>query len=137
MDATRFAHPPSEQEVEDILNEVKFSQYVETGEFVSKIDLGDFIKLYINHRPAFGLSIDVVSNAFSTLSGAGGGSIDRNQLLKLLESKGEHLTSDELVECINIFYGKAGLDFDEITEYLPGAITQEYFVNDLLGLNTY
>ena len=39
-----MGHYPSEQEVEDMINEVKFSNYVDTGEYVTEIDLGTFIK---------------------------------------------------------------------------------------------
>ena len=39
-----MGHYPSEQEIDDMVNEVKFSEYVDTGKYISEINLGDFIK---------------------------------------------------------------------------------------------
>ena len=41
---------PTEQEIEEMINEVKFGKYIDTNELVDTIDLDDFIRLYINHR---------------------------------------------------------------------------------------
>lgn len=78
------------------MNEVKFSQYVDTGKYVTSIGLGDFIKcefvcstqtqppsvllyplldvnastcpvVYVNHRPAFGLSQRELIDTIRTL----------------------------------------------------------------------
>uniref|UniRef100_A0A8B9DRG4 Cilia- and flagella-associated protein 251 n=1 Tax=Anser cygnoides TaxID=8845 RepID=A0A8B9DRG4_ANSCY len=83
---------PSEEEIEEMINEVKFSEYVDTGEQVTKINLGDFIKLYINHRPALGLSMKTIRRAFQVLgydNENGDKVIDRGDLLLLLQCRGE------------------------------------------------
>ncbi|XP_067932083.1 cilia- and flagella-associated protein 251-like [Watersipora subatra] len=143
---------PSEQEVEDMLNEVKFSQYVETGEDVTSIDLGTFIKLYINHRPAFGLSQEKLLWCFEALSGKHGAdaSIRRGQFLDLLQRKGEHMTEYELSEYLTTLLGfneEGGSceqhTFDPaeagnvIVDNLPLELSAKEFSDDLLGFGFY
>ncbi|NWS96549.1 CF251 protein, partial [Mionectes macconnelli] len=94
---------PSEEEIEEMINEVKFSKYVDTGEQVTEINLEDFIKLYINHRPALGLSMKSLQRAFQVLgydNEKGDKVIDRGDLLSLLQCRGEQMTEDELAQCL-------------------------------------
>lgn len=90
-----------------MLNEVKFSQYIETNKTVTEIDLNDFIKctelsnwnynyintnfslVYINHRPAFGLAPSQLSKAFNVLGEDG--VIDQEKFVTLMQEKGQHL----------------------------------------------
>ncbi|NXN24339.1 CF251 protein, partial [Nycticryphes semicollaris] len=142
---------PSEEKIEDMINEVKFSEYVDTGEQVTKINLGDFIKLYINHRPAFGLSMKRIQRAFQVLgydNENGDKVIDRGDLLLLLQCRGEHMTEDELAQCLTTLLGKRpgrrGSDPDTYDpsgaaaalteEEIPAEITAEIFTADILGL---
>lgn len=143
-----MGHYPSEQEVEDMINEVKFSKYVDSGKYIDKIDLGDFIKLYVNHRPAFGLSISHLTRAFEVLGCEEDSSIDRGDLLHWLQHKGEHLTENELAEYITTLLGLnpeggsselGGYDAvgssDLIEEYLPDRISAEHFSSEVLGFS--
>eukprot|EP00731_Ephydatia_muelleri_P022631 Em0015g214a len=138
---------PSEQEVDDMLNEVKFSKFVETGKNITSINLEDFIKLYINHRPAFGLSPAELSRAFVVLSGEEeqSGVLDRAKLLSLLQEKGEHITETELIEYLMTLLGHS--DNPEVDgsfseeplkalQELPSKITVSQYAEELLGLST-
>ncbi|KAK6192834.1 hypothetical protein SNE40_004236 [Patella caerulea] len=143
---------PSEQEIEDMMNEVKFSEYVETGQYVEEIDLGEFIKLYVNHRPAFGLSPDKVLEAFDILGipTSEGCAVERGELLDILQSKGEHMTEYELAEYLSTLLGhnleggsselhnidpvEAG---ELIDQNLPHQITADMFSKQILGFSMY
>ncbi|NXI97820.1 CF251 protein, partial [Psophia crepitans] len=141
---------PSEEKIDEMINEVKFSKYVDTGEQVTKINLGDFIKLYINHRPAFGFSMKKIERAFQVLgynNENGDKVIDRGDLLLLLQRRGEHMTEDELAQCLTTLLGRrpAGGGSEPDTydpsgaaalteEEIPEEITAEIFAADILGL---
>lgn len=143
---------PSEQEIDDMLNEVKFSKYVETGQYVQQIDLGDFIRLYINHRPAFGLDPYKLEWAFEKLgmATAEGNAIDRGDLLELLQNKGEHMTEYELAEYLTTLLGynneggsselhefDVNTAGDVIDQNLPHHVTAEMFADEVLGFSMY
>lgn len=77
-------------QVEDIENEIRFSEFAETGKYVNSIDLDEFIKLYINHRPAFGIC-DEFMQAFHVLGvhdGTGQLALKKEELLKMLKNRG-------------------------------------------------
>ncbi|XP_063820543.1 cilia- and flagella-associated protein 251 isoform X2 [Pseudophryne corroboree] len=140
---------PTEQEVENMLNEVKFSEYVNTGKQVTHIDLGDFLKLYINHRPAFGLCLKELQQAFQVLgftNEKGEQAVKRGDLLQLLQTRGEHMTEEELAEYLSTLLGLnpeggslelgsyKSTDIAELLEQeIPEEITTGVLVADILG----
>ncbi|XP_020561547.1 cilia- and flagella-associated protein 251 [Oryzias latipes] len=130
---------PTEQEIEDMQNEIKFSRFAETGKYVTDIDLQEFIKLYVNHRPAFGAPSNELVQAFHVLAksnSTGQPVLQRQELLELLQARGEQMTMNEVEEC---FTTLLGLKKEEICEEhllereLPEEISMEIFTDHILG----
>ena len=112
------------------------------------VSSGDFIKLYINHRPAFGLSLDRLAWAFQTL-GLGESeapAIERETLLQSLQAKGEHMTEMELAEFVVTLLGHTEeggsserQQFDPqitaqvIEKDMPKKISANRFCQEMLG----
>lgn len=50
-------------------DEVKFSNFAETGQHVNAVDLNTFIRLFVNHRPVYGIGKNNIQEAFVNLLG--------------------------------------------------------------------
>ncbi|XP_074525629.1 cilia- and flagella-associated protein 251 [Halichoeres trimaculatus] len=142
---------PTEQETEDMHNEVKFSKYEETGKYVTDIDLEEFIKLYTNHRPAFGITTNELAQAFCVLGHRdhkGRPTLQRHEMLEILQARGEHMTEEEVAECFTTLLGlnedeEEGEREDEGDEggdpeyplqcAIPDVISMETFTDHILG----
>ncbi|KOX75404.1 WD repeat-containing protein 66 [Melipona quadrifasciata] len=59
---------PSNEEIEILMGEMSYRDYAETGHIIEEIKFEDFVKFYINHRPAFGISLHQIQEAFQTFA---------------------------------------------------------------------
>jgi cilia- and flagella-associated protein 251 len=82
---------PTEREVEDLLNELKFINFVDTGEQVEEVTLDTIIKAYVNHKPVFGVSEGHLEEAFRVLGVDANGALSMDYLLLQLQYKGTDL----------------------------------------------
>ncbi|TKC50207.1 hypothetical protein EI555_000700 [Monodon monoceros] len=142
--------PPSLHQIEDMFNEIRFSEYVDTGKLIDKINLPDFFKVYLNHRPPFGNTMSGIQRSFDILgftNSKGKKAIRREDFLKLLQTKGEHMTEEEMSDCFATLFGlnpegwksepaASSVKGSEICfeEELPDEITAEIFTTQILGL---
>ncbi|XP_057383364.1 cilia- and flagella-associated protein 251 [Balaenoptera acutorostrata] len=141
---------PSEEKIEDMFNEIRFSEYVDTRKLIDKINLPDFFRVYLNHRPPFGNTMSGIQRSFDILgftNSKGKKAIRREDFLKLLQTKGEHMTEEEMSDCFATLFGlnpegwksepaASSVKGSEICfeEELPDEITAEIFTTQILGL---
>lgn len=98
-----------------------------------QIDFEAFIRLYINHRPVFGITKRNIEEAFVAI-GADPvtGIVDRQQLFNILQERGEAIHPYDIDMCLK------GLLGDDVTlDMLEDKITAKAFAENLLGFEDY
>lgn len=60
---------PTEKEVQNMQNEVKYSKMAETGAEVQYLGIEDFLKLFVNHRPVYGITRNLVEDSLKAITG--------------------------------------------------------------------
>jgi len=146
---------PTQQEVMDIENEIHFSHQTHLGSYKDKVDLEEFIKLYVNYRPVFGIGKGQFTKGFKALKrvkGPKGGeaaeeegaSLSRDELCEHLQTLGEVMSADELVGALQALSGRAydvPQDPLQLAEIMKSLLAKNYtpqsFAQEILGFEDY
>jgi Ca2+-binding EF-hand superfamily protein len=121
-----MGHYPNNQEIEDMTNEVRFSNFAETGQYVEAFDLDTFIKLFVNHRPVYGIGKPHIEDAFKEF---GDKTMPTADLLTKLQKEGNMMNLEELQQCLFTLTGE-----QDFRNALPDTyISAEDYAQTVLG----
>lgn len=126
---------PSEEEVESMVNEVKYKNFTSTGEIEEVIKLNDFIKLYLNYRPVLPLDKQNIVGAFETIkntihpSGIAG-HLDWKTIVDSLVYGGEKIDAEKLNELCKLLVGSDVKAINSST-----AFDAKMFAEEILGFD--
>ncbi|KAI9338380.1 WD40-repeat-containing domain protein [Zopfochytrium polystomum] len=143
---------PSEQEIDNLVNEVKYSS-LDAGVLVDSVTFGEIIRLFVNHRPVVDYTeADILAAAGCVARleesriGGGGGSdghgggaaspmelsdtLTKDGLMALLQQYGESMSKQDFEVAF-----RALLQHDPARNgVFPESLTAHEFVRDVLGL---
>ena len=97
---------PSEKEIQNMTFEVytRYNKLMGTDEIY--IDFETFVRLYVNHRPVFGINKKNIEASFAAIGADPvSGVIDRDVLFGLLKTKAESLHQLEIESCLKSLLG--------------------------------
>ncbi|XP_013141215.1 PREDICTED: WD repeat-containing protein 66-like isoform X2 [Papilio polytes] len=132
---------PSEYEVENLIVEAKYKVYQRQPS--TEIDFEEFVKLYLNHRPAFLESARYIKNAFKHFANPIDGAyvMSRNQFINMLSDYGERfpreLSSYLLsILCCHSFEDRCAM-YESDFHFLPETINLSELLCNIIGVSDY
>ena len=102
---------PTEEEVLNMVNEIKYSDFMKSGVMRETIGFEEFIKLYLNHRPVTPISNFHIEFAFNELRNKVNNTenmLEWDQMEKLLTLEGEAISKEDLTSCLLALMGDEG-----------------------------
>lgn len=126
---------PTEQQIEDMCSEIRYSDFVNSAQTKDRINLEDLVRLYLNHRPVVGPTLDEIQAAFATIEAAQpqdsiSTKLNWNALQSYLADYAETMPSTELQSYLTMLIGRSAVE-----ALKPSSkITPEQFCSEVLGL---
>lgn len=116
---------PTIREIENMQNEIKYSK-LHQNVLTEDLDLETFVKLFINHRPAYGLTSDYISDLVSTVFPKE--QVSRKEFLNLILNYGEKLGNESLD-----YYFDTLMGIEKPGEQLPETFDVKFLVENIFG----
>ncbi|KAF2903069.1 hypothetical protein ILUMI_03125 [Ignelater luminosus] len=133
---------PSEYEIENMIVDARYRDYAETKALNENVSFLDFVKMYINHRPAHGIHMDTLKDRFETFCLAGEGATSRSihaeSFVTTICERGEMFTASKAYTCLATLMHAIDDNEDEVNRnftFLPEEITFENFLEEILGMD--
>ena len=117
-----FPSSPSSGQVEDMLNETRYSNYVHTGQLETHIALPDFLKLFLNHRPVKGEDTAQLEKVFKVISKERMQDqhevpdVNRNQLINFLKNNGEFFKDKDFHQHVKPLFSSGSGSVEKVEE---------------------
>lgn len=129
---------PSEFELENLMIDIRYRNFDETEKTNEEISFIDFVKLYCNHKPAYGYSLKEIEDAFNLLAANAEDFVDtkmltREELITQLSHTGEPLSANSAFKCFKTLLRNS--EIDESFSFLPETMTFEFFRDEVLGVD--
>lgn len=122
----------SPHQIENMVNEIKYASFTQTGNTVEDIDLNDLIRLYVNHRPVLGVGKAQIAEAMARVAEAVGSidadAVDWSVLSQLIKTKAEGMSAQELATCLSALVGE---------DDLSGSVSAGKLAHEVLGFEDY
>jgi len=123
---------PSGREIDEMVAEAKLVAQAAGRDSADTFTFDEFVVMYVNHRPIFGVSKEMIGEAFAALSPSGSGELSREALLGLLSSHEEALGGEDLAKCLRMLVG-----VEDPAKALPEQIDAKVFAEQVLGFQDY
>ncbi|CAH2074708.1 unnamed protein product, partial [Iphiclides podalirius] len=132
---------PSEYEVENLIVEAKYKVYQQRPS--TEVDFEEFVKLYLNHRPAYSTSSKELRNAFRNFATFSDNSysIPRDEFIEILKDYGEHFSKELIwyllsILCGHSFEDRVGMNEEDFS-FIPETITFSDLLCHIIGVQDY
>ncbi|RZC43286.1 WD repeat-containing protein 66-like, partial [Asbolus verrucosus] len=95
---------PSEYEIENLLTDIRYKEFDDTGTVKETVTFCEFVKLFINHKPAYGYPVEKLEECFEVITTFtdeyGRKDMPKDDFIEAITTTGEQVSSEQIFRCL-------------------------------------